>query len=387
MYGKRTMKRLPLALLACSLIVGYAMSAKAEEAPAKDEPAAVSDPEVIPVPVPSPQGSTVVPVPVSKEATPAAAPAVEEEENEEDLSEHGFQIWLADFKAKARQEGISQKTIDRAFKDVKIEPKVVKLDKKQPDKTVTFAQYKKSVLPQSRIKKARQLYHENKTLLDKIGKQYGVQPRFIVALWAVESNFGERMGGFSIVNALSTLAFEGRRREFFTKELMNSLKIIDAGHISAEDMKGSWAGAMGQSQFMPSTFLNYAVDYDGDGKKDIWGTKADVFASIANYLSKIGWNDDETWGREVKVPKSFDQSQISSKITKPLSTWGRMGVTKTDGRHLPKNAHMEASVVRPDDKGVEIYIVYSNYKVILQWNRSLYFATTVGLLADAIGKG
>jgi membrane-bound lytic murein transglycosylase B len=313
-------------------------------------------------------------------------PAFAQEEPQKVYTQAGLDAWVVTFRDEARAAGISEATLNAALSDVELQEKAIKLDQKQPDKAISFVQYKKNVLPQKRIDLARKLYKENKALLERIGKEYKVQPRFIVALWGVESNFGQNMGGFSVINALATLAYEGRREEFFKEELLNALKIIDAGHISAEDMRGSWAGAMGQTQFMPSSFLTRAVDYDGDGKKDIWGTKADVFASIANYLSQEGWNDELTWGRKVEVPKGFDMTLISSKLQKPIIEWKKLGVKKLGGGNLPV-APVEASVVRPDDNGQELYIVYPNYMKILKWNRSLYFATTVGLFSDLIGRG
>jgi membrane-bound lytic murein transglycosylase B len=301
-------------------------------------------------------------------------------------SADNFKTWLPTFKARAAKEGISEKTITAAFGDVKYLPRVIELDRKQPESTMNFAKYRKLIVNQTRIKKGRALYKKHKAMLDKIGKKYGVQPRFIVALWGIETNFGANTGSFSVVESLATLAFDGRRSEFFSKELMNALKIIDQGHISAKEMEGSWAGAMGQSQFMPSSFLAYAQDFNNDGKKDIWHTKQDVFASVANYLSSVGWNDDLTWGREVRVPKGFDVAQADRKITKTLQQWQDIGVRNADGSALPDRRALKAAVVMPDGKDGPAYIVYSNYNAIMNWNRSTYFATSVGLLSDAIKR-
>lgn len=292
--------------------------------------------------------------------------------------------WLQTLQKDARNAGISQATLDTVLPTIILNPKVVKLDRKQPYKTVTFNQYLKNVIPQSRIKKARALYKENKTLLNKIGKHYGVQPRFIVALWGIESNFGENTGGFSIIDSLATLAIDGRRSAFFRKELINALKILDEGHITPRKMLGSWAGAMGQSQFMPSSFLELAVDHDKDGKRDIWTNKADVFASIANYLSKRGWDDKKTWGREVHLPKNFNNSLIGIDNEKSLTQWSELGIKNANGGNLPNRPDVKASLIKPQDDGKKTYLTYSNYKTILNWNRSTYFATAVGLFSDAI---
>lgn len=304
----------------------------------------------------------------------------------EDLNydkEH-FRGWLVDFSKEAEQQGISKQTIYLFMKNAEFIPTVVKLDRKQPDVKATFPQYLKNTIPDYKIRKAREKYQENQALLEKVGKAYGVQPRFIVALWAIESDFGQNMGNFSVPNALATLAYEGRRAKFFRDELLNALRIVDQDHIAFDQMKGSWAGAMGQTQFMPSSFLKLAEDYNKDGKRDIWGTREDVFASIAHYLSSYGWDDDTSWGREVKLPSNFDTALIGKTIEKPISQWQKLGVKTKEGHALPQRHGLQASIVRPESNGERVFLVYSNYKTVLQWNRSLYFATAVGLLSDRI---
>ncbi len=308
--------------------------------------------------------------------------------NEKKSGEAAFTQWLNEFKQDAvANHGFSRDFLDQAFAEVKFKERVVKLDRSQPDVKMTFAEYRKKIVPQSRIDKAKEKYAENKKLLNEIGKKYGVQPRFIVALWAIESNFGQNMGNFSIVEALATLSFEGRRAEFFTKELIHALNIIKHGDVDVAHMKGSWAGAMGQTQFMPSSYNELAVDYDGDGKRDIWNTKADAFASIANYLSKRGWDGETTWGREVSLPDGFDTQLFGRNIDKTLQMWHNLGVRKANGGKLPlARGDLKASIVLPDEGQAPYYLVYNNYNVIMNWNRSLYFATAVGLLSDGIGN-
>jgi membrane-bound lytic murein transglycosylase B len=298
-----------------------------------------------------------------------------------------YNQWVQSFKAKAAGQGISQATLNAAFANTKFLPRVIELDRKQPESKMTFAQYKDRIVSQQRINQGRHELRKHRALLDEVGKAYGVQPQYIVALWGIETNFGSNTGGFDVIDSLATLAYEGRRAEFFGEELMKALKIIDGGHISASDMKGSWAGAMGQSQFMPSSFLAYAQDYDKDGRKDIWNTKADVFASAANYLARSGWKGDEKWGRRVSVPASFTDSMIGRNNKKSLAEWSRMGVRLPNGGALPIVDDMKAAIVAPDDLPGETYMVYSNYDTIMKWNRSTYFATSVGLLADAIAAG
>ncbi len=296
-----------------------------------------------------------------------------------------FGLWVQELRQEATEKGINPGILDEAFRGMMPIERVIALDRKQPESTLSYEQYMQKVVPQARVDRARKLYHENRTLLEAVGQQYQVQPRFIVALWAVESNFGESMGDFEIVHALATLAYDGRRSEYFRGELLKALEIINQGHVGVHAMKGSWAGAMGQCQFMPSSFLNYAQDYNSDGRKDIWATKADVFASIANYLHSEKWNGEEGWGRKVKLPHGFDMSLTDIKQTKTISEWKRFGVRLANGDALPDGS-IEASVIPVNrENGAPYYIVYNNYKVILKWNRSRYFATAVGTLADKIG--
>lgn len=296
-----------------------------------------------------------------------------------------FETWLKGVESEALEKGIRQATLDQAFADVQPIPRVIELDRKQPEFTLTFRDYLTRVVPRARIEKGQQKFLENRALLEEVGRKYGVQPRFIVALWGIETDFGRVTGGFPVVGALATLAYDGRRSKYFRGELMNALRILDEGHITAPAMVGSWAGAMGQSQFMPSSFVRFAQDYDGDGRRDIWTTTADVFASAANYLARSGWRDDQTWGRRVRLPKGFDTSLADLKIERPISAWQAMGVRRADGSDLP-GRDLAASIVLPaSDDPTTAYMVYNNYKTILKWNRSNYFAVAVGTLADGIG--
>ena len=294
-----------------------------------------------------------------------------------------FAAWLAGLRAEALDAGIRNETLNASFAGVAPIPRVIELDRRQPESTLTFEQYVDRIVSNARVDRGRTRLAENSPLLQEVAAKFGVQPRFIVALWGIETNFGQNTGGFSVIAALATLAYDGRRSQFFRRELLDALRIVDQGHIRPEAMKGSWAGAMGQSQFMPSSFMNYAVDYDGDGAKDIWNTSADVFASAANYLSGVGWKSDITWGREVRLPDGFDPALADLKVVKKLSEWQALGVRRADGSGLPKR-ELPASVVYPGKIGGPAYIVYDNYRALLRWNRSLYFATAVGLLSDKI---
>jgi membrane-bound lytic murein transglycosylase B len=290
--------------------------------------------------------------------------------------------WVTDFKQEAQSAGINAGLLNQAFRNFSPSERIIELDRKQPEGTISFQQYLRNVVNEARVGKGRVLMATHGALLNEIAAKYGVQPRFIVALWAIESNFGGNMGNFNVIHALATLAYDGRRSEFFRGELLKALQIIQDGHISFDAMKGSWAGAMGQCQFMPSSYQKFAIDYNQDGKRDIWSTHADVFASIANYLSQTGWDNTLTWGREVRVPATLDKRLVDSKIEKPMHFWNQQGVTRVDGSPLP-NRELMASLVQPGGSG-SYYLVYSNYKTILDWNRSLYFATSVGILADKL---
>jgi membrane-bound lytic murein transglycosylase B len=294
-----------------------------------------------------------------------------------------FPSFLAGVRQDALAAGVKPATLDRALAGLKPIPRVLELDRKQPERVFTFAEYMDRLVPPQRIEAAKAKLAENRPLLEEIGAKYGVQPRFIVALWGIESDFGRGMGGFPVVAALATLAYDGRRSGFFRKELLNALKILDHGDIAPEAMMGSWAGAMGQSQFMPSSYLSYAVGWRGDGRRDIWNRKEDVFASIANYLSRVGWRGDQSWGRDVRLPPGFDRSLIGIDTVKPLAEWQRLGVRRADGGDLPA-AENAASLVLPGGDDGPALLVYDNFRSILKWNNSLYFASAVGRLADGM---
>jgi membrane-bound lytic murein transglycosylase B len=296
----------------------------------------------------------------------------------------GFEHWLAEFKKEARARGISEQTLTKTLEDVKPIARVVELDRKQPEKTMTFAQYRSRVLNEQRVATGRHLLQKHHALLERVSKAYDVPAPYIVALWGMETSYGDNTGGFKVIPALATLAYEGRRAEFFRSELLGALRIVQEGHISAAGMKGSWAGAMGQNQFMPSSFHAFAVDGDNDGKRDIWNSLPDVFSSTANYLHTSGWRGDERWGRSVRLPRAFDAALAGLGVRKSLAEWGRLGVRQEDGEPLPAAHDIKASIVTPDGLHGPAYLAYDNYRVIMKWNKSTYFATAVGLLADRI---
>ena len=236
-------------------------------------------------------------------------------------------------------------------------------------------------LSDARIARGQALLEEHSELFNRIYLEYGIQPHYLVSFWALESNFGDYTGGFSVLNALATLAYDPRRSTFFRNELLTALKIVDAGHISVENMSGSWAGAMGQCQFMPSTFDRYAVDGDNDGRIDIWNSLPDIFASAANFLSESGWQPDERWGREVTIPANFDFTQSGTTIRKTVTEWNAMGVRRADGSPLGSSA-IEGSIILPAGATGPVFLTYNNFRTTMVWNRSTFYAISVGHLAD-----
>ncbi|MFV0549567.1 lytic murein transglycosylase [Limnobaculum xujianqingii] len=297
-------------------------------------------------------------------------------------NESQFPAYVEKLKARALSEGISQQTIDQAFANVYFLSRVIDSDKNQLEKKITLDDYLQRVLPDWKIDRARQMYQANKSKLNKASKRSGVPASYIVALWGMESTFGKRQGKEDIISALATLAFEGRREEFFTKQLIAALQILQQGHIQADKFKGSWAGAMGQCQFMPTSFLKYGLDGNGDGRIDIWNDKDDVFASTANYLATEGWNPNEGWGQEVKLTKALTDAAIGLEDAKAKSVaeWQKQGIVlshKVPGKQ-------QAWIIQPDDAQGRTFMVFNNFRTIMHWNRSTYFAISIGTLADKV---
>lgn len=299
-------------------------------------------------------------------------------------AEQPFDQWLKGLRKDAAAAGISKATLDRALTGLQPNPRVIELDRNQPEFTMTFDQYLERIASDERAKLGRAKLAEHRALLEEIGAAYGVQPRFIVALWGVESLYGQRLGDFEVIQALATLAHDGRRSKFFRGQLIDALKILQEENMDPALLKGSWSGAMGQSQFIPSSYHSFAVDYDRDGRRDIWGSLPDVFASIANYLKKNKWRDDQTWGREVELPPGFNRNLIGPDGERKLIEWQRLGVRAAGGATLPVR-DFDAYLLQPGGEGGRAYLVYANFKTILRWNRSDYFGVAVGTLADKVG--
>jgi membrane-bound lytic murein transglycosylase B len=298
--------------------------------------------------------------------------------------EQDFQTWLIKFRKSAVSAGISKETLDLTLPKVQFIPRVIELDKSQPEFRMTVEEYLDRIVTEIRVLKGREIMEQNQDLLNGIHEQYGVQPSVILALWGIETDFGRNIGSYSVIDAVATLAYQGRRAAFFRQEFLQALRIIDNGHILPEQMIGSWAGAMGQIQFMPTSFRSFAVDHDGDGKRDIWNSPPDVFASAANYLSKNGWLKDGIWGMKAAIPANFKLSIAGLEVRKRLSEWDSLGVQYADKVESPSDHSQLWSVVAPDMQKKTAYLVNSNYLAILRWNRSNHFAIAVGTLSDRI---
>jgi membrane-bound lytic murein transglycosylase B len=294
-----------------------------------------------------------------------------------------FQAWLKGVREEARGNGISEATLDAALQGVAPIPRVIELDRRQAEFTLTFERYLEITQPPARVAKGQALVAEHRELLNQIEARFGVPGEQLVALWGMESNFGQNMGSFSVVAALATLAYDGRRSAFFRRELMHAFRILEDGHIKPQDMRGSWAGAMGQNQFMPSSFVNNAIDYDGDGRRDIWASAPDVLASAANYLNRAGWRRGQPWGVRVTLPQGFDTTGLTPDVIKPMVEWRAARLTLFNGDALPDQPG-EASLIMPGGPTGPAFLAYENFRAIMKWNRAVLFATSAGLLADRL---
>ena len=291
-----------------------------------------------------------------------------------------FAAFVSSVKAEARRAGLREAILQQAFAGVEPNQKVIELDRRQPEFTLTWPEYRARVLPESRLQAARENYARERLLLARVEERYGVDPLIIMGIWGVESAFGANKGNYRLVEALSTLAWEGRRAAYFRGELINALRILDQGDVAPARMTGGWAGAMGQPQFMPSSYLRFAVDFDGDGRRDIWDSKPDVFGSVGNYLAKNGWRRGEPWAQPVRLPPGFDTAAAVRDNRRSLDEWMRLGVRRPDGRELGRADIQGAVVVPSGAEPGEGFMTYPNFNVIRRYNPSDFYALAVGLL-------
>ncbi len=300
--------------------------------------------------------------------------------NAQAIDEANFSAWLKDFKAEAKAEHISSKTIKNTFKKAKYLPQVIVLDRAQPEFISPFLTYVENRVNPNKIALGRELLQQHEALLNRVETQYGVPKTILVAFWGLETNYGENKGDFAVPSSLMTLAYEGRRADFFRNQLLDVMRIVDAKHNTIAGMRGSWAGAMGHLQFMPSTLLQYGVDADGDGRINIWTSLPDAFASAANYLAKTGWHKDEPAMTEVKLPANFDYSLAQLNNRKSVADWVKLGVFDIEDKALP--ALDSAAIVLPQGYQGPAFMVFSNFDVIMDWNRSVNYALSVAHLAN-----
>jgi len=302
-----------------------------------------------------------------------------------------FPDWLAAFKAEAVANGIDQAVADQALADIQPIDKVIELDRRQAEFTMTFDEYLSHTVSPQRVADGKKLYQQYRKELKRISRDHGGVPaQQLVAMWGIESNYGRNMGSFAVIPALATLAYDGRRSAYFRGELMKALTMAARG-VRPENMRGSWAGAMGQCQFMPSTYLNYAASDAGNAPADIWSNEHDVWASTANYLSGLGWHEGEPWGMAVKLPKrGIAKPLFGLDRPRALSDWKRLGVKRADGKPLTGPASMKLALMHADaskdGSGGEgpVFLVGDNFRAILHWNRSFFFALAAGTLADRV---
>ena len=306
-----------------------------------------------------------------------------------------FESWRSQLVAEALRRGFDRRIVTQALQDVQPLPRVIAADREQAGPSRGLEAYLAQRLPPDLAAQGRQQLHKHRALLGRIERWFGVQRRFIVAIWGAETSYGPYSGDVPVFQALATLAWEPRRAEYFRRELFDALHMVQRGHIDVASMRGSWAGAMGQPQFMPSSYLRYAYDFDRDGRRDIWGSTADTLASIANYLRSFGWRNGETWGREVSLspaarariaPQSLGRAEGCGAIRtltnrRPVHEWAADGVRAADGSPLPRS-HVPASLIVSAD--ARSFLVYRNYEAILAYNCSHYYALGVALLAEQI---
>jgi lytic murein transglycosylase len=369
-----------LTLVGCATAPGSASRPAAEPTPPPAGVPVAPDASYAPAPTathvaPAPTQNAARQIAAAANATPA--PAVDHIA--------GFTAWKTSFMAQALQTGIQPQTVRNVLANAQWQPRVVELDGAQPEFTRTPWAYLDSAVSAQRIAQGRAKLAEYAVPLQGAADRYGVPAEMITAIWGMESNYGSNFGTFRTVDALATLAYEGRRRSWAQSELLAALRIIDQGDITSERMIGSWAGAMGHTQFLPSVFLAHAVDADGDDHRDIWGSVPDVAASTAAFLAGEGWRRGEPWGREVRLPPGFDYARAELSVRQPSGKWAAEGVVAMDGQPLP--ALDSTAIVAPAGARGPAFLVGHNFRTLLRYNNALTYALGVAQLAQQIGGG
>jgi len=296
-----------------------------------------------------------------------------------------FMSCLSNLQHKAREQNLSPRSVD-IVAAMSRQQRVLELDRKQPEFGQTFAQYLNARVTPERVRRGRELYNRHRTFLDQLTQKYGVPGQYLLAFWGLETNYGGYLGNMPTLDSLATLACDSRRSDFFTSEFLTALRVMERDGLEPQQMRGSWAGAMGHTQFMPSNYLRFAVDGDGDGRIDLWGSEQDALASGANFLRYLGWQDGIRWGREVRLPGGFDYSVTGESGARTLAQWGQLGVRGADGSALPAT-DIKARLLVPAGHRGPAFLLYENFSVIMKWNRSESYALSVGILADRIAGG
>ena len=329
----------------------------------------------------APEGTALA---VSQSLRPTSRP--EAQDMVEAPESESFSVWLKGFKARAAAQGIRPATLEQAFADVTYDAEVVRRDRSQNEFTKTVWDYLDSAASDARIAAGKAALAKHKALLERIEAKYGVDKEIVVAIWGLESAYGSFRGSDSTIRSLATLAYDQRRREFFENELMELLRIVDAGDVRLADLKGSWAGAMGHTQFMPSSFQAHAVDFTGDGRRDIWSEDpSDALASTAAYLKHFGWTKGQPWGVEVTLPEGFTYTLANRQVTKTPADWAALGVLGLDGKPVPD--HGRASILLPGGGAGAAFMIFDNFEVLEHYNTADAYVIGVGHLADRISGG
>lgn len=309
--------------------------------------------------------------------------------NAQQLSQpRSFSQWQQDFRQQALAAGIEAALLNEAFRDIQPDPAVLKADQSQPEFSRPVWSYLEGAVSPQRQASGRVMLNRHATVLQQLEARYGVDRHILVAIWGLESNFGSNMGDRSVIRSLATLAYQGRRSEFAQTQLLAALEILQRGDTTAANMTGSWAGAMGQTQFIPTTYNDYAVDFDGNGKRDIWHSEADALASAANYLRASNWQPGKPWGMEVRLPEAFDYALADMSIRKSMNEWRELGVTDARGRSLDSHPQEQATLILPAGYRGPAFLVMNNFRSILRYNNSTSYALAISLLAERFqGRG
>lgn len=377
-----------ISVLALSIVLGACSSAPKSAAPPPGAaPSGAPVPAPVPVPVPAPTQPAQPTLPAAPEpgAPAVAAPETPLPSPSGPARRQSFAQWLKAFEQRAADAGITDKTIRQSLSNAQFIPRIVELDRAQPEFTRPPWAYIDGAVSQQRIDQGKTLIRKYQNTFKAAEQRYGVPASVITAIWGMESNFGKNFGSFRAVDALATLAYDGRRYEWASRELLIALKIIDRGDIPASQMLGSWAGAMGHTQFLPSAYQRFAVDADGDGRRDIWGSIPDVINSTANFLAQSGWKTGEIWGTEVRLPTGFDFARAEVKVSQPASAWAAEGVRSLDGSPLPSLE--EASIITPAGARGPALMIGNNFRTLLKYNNSNNYALAVALIAQQVDGG